>query len=97
MRQIIVIAVNTFREAVRNRIFTSLIIFSILMMLLTLAVSSASLNEEVRLMKDIGLFLTSTFSALICRPPPGRKCVKFIDDDIRQVEWGCECIAAWQH
>ncbi|MFZ4735858.1 MAG: ABC transporter permease [Bradymonadia bacterium] len=66
MRQIIVIAVNTFREAVRNRIFTSLIIFSILMMLLTLAVSSASLNEEVRLMKDIGLFLTSTFSALIC-------------------------------
>jgi ABC-type transport system involved in multi-copper enzyme maturation permease subunit len=66
MRQLFVIALNTFREAVRNRIFASLIVFSIAMMLLTVAVSSASLNEEIRIIKDIGLFLTSTFSALIC-------------------------------
>lgn len=63
--QIFAIARNTFREAVRNRIFASLVFFALLMMGITLAVSSASLNEEVRLMKDVGFFLISTFSVLI--------------------------------
>lgn len=65
MRQIFAIALNTFREATRSRVFFSLIAFAIAMLLLTMAVSSASLHEEVRLMKDMGLFLTSTFSVLI--------------------------------
>ncbi|MBU0553711.1 ABC transporter permease [Myxococcota bacterium] len=65
MSQIFAIALNTFREATRNRVFASLILFAVAMLLLTLAVSSASLHEEVRLMKDIGLFLISTFSVLI--------------------------------
>lgn len=63
--QILAVARNTFREAVRNRVFASLIFFAVAMMGITLAISSASLNEEVRLMKDVGLFLTSTFSVLI--------------------------------
>lgn len=65
MSQIFAIALNTFREATRNRVFASLILFAVAMLLLTLAVSSASLHEELRLMKDIGLFLISTFSVLI--------------------------------
>lgn len=65
MTQIVAIALNTFREAIRNKVFASLIMFAVAMMLFTLAVSSASLHEEVRLMKDVGLFLTSTFSVLI--------------------------------
>ena len=65
MSQLIAVALNTFREAIRNRVFASLILFAIAMLLLTLAVSSASLNQEIRLVKDIGLFLTSTFSVLI--------------------------------
>ncbi len=65
MTQIFGIALNTFREAVRNRIFLSLILFAVAMLLITMAVSSASLNEELRLMKDVGLFLISTFSVLI--------------------------------
>jgi Cu-processing system permease protein len=65
MIQIYAVGVNTFREAIRNRIFASLVMFAIAMLLLTLAVSSASLHEEVRLMKDLGLFLVSTFSVLI--------------------------------
>lgn len=65
MIQIYAVALNTFREAIRNRIFASLVMFAIAMLLLTLAVSSASLHEEVRLMKDLGLFLVSTFSVLI--------------------------------
>lgn len=65
MAQILAIAINTFREAIRNKVFSSLVLFSVVLMLLTLAVGAASLHEEVRLMKDIGLFLTSTFSVLI--------------------------------
>jgi ABC-type transport system involved in multi-copper enzyme maturation permease subunit len=65
MNQTIAIALNTFREAIRNRVFFSLALFAIGMLVLTLAVSSASLHEEVRLMKDVGLFLTSSFSVLI--------------------------------
>ena len=65
MGQVYAIALNTFREVVRSRIFYSLILFTIVLLLLTLAASSASLNEEIRLMKDVGLFLASTFSVLI--------------------------------
>lgn len=63
--QIFAIARNTLREAVRNKLFATLGVFAIGMLGLTLAVSSASLHEEVRLMKDVGLFLISTFSVLI--------------------------------
>lgn len=66
MRQIIVIAVNTFREAIRNRIFASLVLFAIGLLVMTMAISAASLHEEVRLMKDVGLFLISTFAAMLC-------------------------------
>ncbi len=63
--QLLAIAHNTLREAVRNRLFATLVFFALGMLGLTLAVSSASLHEEVRLMKDVGLFLISTFSVLI--------------------------------
>jgi ABC-type transport system involved in multi-copper enzyme maturation permease subunit len=65
VKKIIAIAQNTFREAIRNRIFASLIFFTLALLGVTLAMSSASLNEEVRLMKDIGLFLTSTAAVFI--------------------------------
>jgi len=63
--QLLAIAHNTLREAVRNKVFASLGFFALGMLGVTLAVSSASLHEEVRLMKDVGLFLISTFSVLI--------------------------------
>jgi ABC-type transport system involved in multi-copper enzyme maturation permease subunit len=66
VRQILVIALNTFREAIRNRIFASIVAFAVGLLALTLAISAASLHEEVRLMKDVGLFLVSTFSAFLC-------------------------------
>jgi len=59
------IAQNTFREAVRNRIFAASIFFALAMLGLVLAVSSASLHEEVRLMKDVGLFLISISAVFI--------------------------------
>ena len=65
MSQVLAIAQNTFREAVRNRIFAALIFFALCMLGITMAMSSASLHEEVRLMKDVGLFLTSSASVFI--------------------------------
>ena len=65
MNQLLAIALNTFREAIRNRLFAAMVLFAIGMLVVVAAFSSASLNEEVRLMKDMGLFLTSTFSVLI--------------------------------
>ena len=65
MTPILSIALNTFREAVRNRIFFSLIFFAIALLGIVLALSSASLNEEVRLMTDVGLFLCSTAAVFI--------------------------------
>ena len=46
MTPILSIALNTFREAVRNRIFFSLIFFAIALLGIVLALSSASLNEK---------------------------------------------------
>ena len=66
MNQIYAIAQNTFREAVRNRIFASLILFAVAMLGATLAMSSGSMHEEVRLMKDVGLFFMSTSAVAIC-------------------------------
>ena len=65
MRKILAVARNTFREAVRNRIFANLIFFTLALLGFALAMSSASLNEEVRLMTDVGLFLTSTAAVFI--------------------------------
>ena len=66
MNQIYAIAQNTFREAVRNRIFASLILFAVVMLGAAFAMSSGSMNEEVRLMKDVGLFFMSTSAVAIC-------------------------------
>ncbi|MEZ4467202.1 MAG: ABC transporter permease [bacterium] len=65
MTQIPAIALNTFREAIRNRLFAAMMLLTVGMLIVVAAFSSASLHEEVRLMKDMGLFLTSTLSVVI--------------------------------
>ncbi len=65
MNQILAIALNTFRESIRNRIFASLGFFAVVLLVVVAAVSRASLHEEIRLMKDLGLFLVSTFAVVI--------------------------------
>ncbi len=65
MNQILAIAQNTYREAVRNRIFFVLALFAMVLLFVSLALSSGSMHQEVRLMKDSGLFLTSTSCVLI--------------------------------
>jgi ABC-type transport system involved in multi-copper enzyme maturation permease subunit len=59
------IARNTFREAARNKVLYSLLFFAVLLILSALALGELSLDEEVRMTRDLGLFGVDLFSVLI--------------------------------
>lgn len=59
------IARNTFREAARNKILYSLLFFAVLLILSAVALGELSLNEELRMTRDVGLFGIDLFSVLI--------------------------------
>ena len=65
MKAIWAIAINTFREVVRNRIFFVLILIACGLTSLVLAMGSVSLNQEKRVVIDLGLFLISTLTVVM--------------------------------
>jgi ABC-type transport system involved in multi-copper enzyme maturation permease subunit len=54
-RRIWAIGLNTFREAMRNRVLAVLVLFAVGLMAFSLVLGELSLHEEVRVIKDIGL------------------------------------------
>lgn len=65
MNRVFAIARNTFREAVRNKILYSLLFFAILIILSALAIGNLTLHEEVRTIRDLGLFGIDLFGVII--------------------------------
>jgi len=65
MNRIRAIAWNTFREAVRNKILYSLLFFAVLIILSAMAIGNLTLHEEVRTIRDVGLFGIDIFGVLI--------------------------------
>ena len=65
MNRVIAIARNTFREAVRNKILYSLLFFAVLIIVSALAIGNLTLHEEVRTIRDIGLFGIDLFGVII--------------------------------
>jgi ABC-type transport system involved in multi-copper enzyme maturation permease subunit len=65
MNRIRAIAWNTFREAVRNKILYSLLFFAVLIIVSALAIGSLTLHEEVRTIRDVGLYGIDIFGVLI--------------------------------
>ncbi|MCB9506892.1 MAG: ABC transporter permease subunit [Myxococcales bacterium] len=65
MRQLVSIAVATFREAVRNKILYSILFFAVALIALSIALGSASLNQDVPVITSIGLTAIHFFSDLI--------------------------------
>jgi ABC-type transport system involved in multi-copper enzyme maturation permease subunit len=65
MNRIGAIALNTFREAIRNRILYVLLLFAIALIASSLAVSQLSLHEEARVTRDLGLGGIELFGVLI--------------------------------
>ena len=59
------IALNTFREAVRNRVMAVLFFFAVGLMAFSLVLGELSLYQEERIIKDLGLAGVSIFSVII--------------------------------
>ncbi|MBC8132196.1 MAG: ABC transporter permease [Deltaproteobacteria bacterium] len=65
MRRIAAVAQNTFREAARNKVMYSLLLFAIILIVSALALGELSVHEERRMIRDVGLFGIDVFSVLI--------------------------------
>lgn len=60
-RLIGVIAVNTFREAVRDRVFYNLVLFAVLLVGTSMVIGQLAAGQDVKIVKDIGLAAASIF------------------------------------
>jgi len=65
LNAIAVIAHNTFRETIRNRIMVNILLFAIGMVLITMVISNWSINQQAKILKDFGLAAISIFGLLI--------------------------------
>jgi ABC-type transport system involved in multi-copper enzyme maturation permease subunit len=63
--KILAIAVNTFKEAVRNRVLYVLLFFSVVIMLGAWVASTLSIDEETKIVRDLGIGAINIISVLI--------------------------------
>lgn len=59
------VALNTFREAIRNRVLYVLVFFAVGLMGFSAVLGQLSMHEEVRVIKDLGLAGISVFGTVI--------------------------------
>ena len=64
INKILAIAFNTFKEAIRNKILNSVVIFAVVLMLIAALFSSVSIGDKYKVIKDFGLFGVSFLGAL---------------------------------
>lgn len=65
MRIVWAIAVNTFREAIRDRILYLLLFFGLLLIISSVVLSLLTVGSQIKIIKDIGLASISIFGVLI--------------------------------
>ncbi|MEO0123803.1 MAG: ABC transporter permease subunit [candidate division WOR-3 bacterium] len=65
MHRILAIAENTFKESLRQRIMLLLIIFSILLIVISLFLEPFALGESPKLLRDFGMAVASLFGILV--------------------------------
>jgi len=65
MGKIRAIAINTFREGIRNRIMYNLVFFALVMIVFSYFVGEVSLGDKLKVMQDMGLSAISIFGILI--------------------------------
>jgi ABC-type transport system involved in multi-copper enzyme maturation permease subunit len=65
MGKIIAIALNTFRESIRDRVFYSLLFFAVVLILFSMVLSNLTIGEPVKIIKDFGLGSISIVGTLI--------------------------------
>jgi ABC-type transport system involved in multi-copper enzyme maturation permease subunit len=60
-RLVSTIALNTFREAVRDRVFYNLVLFAVLLVGASIVIGQLAAGQDVKIIKDIGLAAASIF------------------------------------
>lgn len=65
MNKIRAIALNTFRESIRDRIFYSLLFFAVVLLAFSMVLGNLTLAEPVKIIKDFGLGSISIVGTLI--------------------------------
>ena len=65
MRKILALALNTAREATRNRILYSILFFAVLMVGVGAIFGAASIGDQTKYMKDFSLMSVSLFGVII--------------------------------
>jgi len=65
MKRVGIVALNTFREAVRDRVLYNLVFFALLMMLAAVVVGQISIGIEESVIVSLGLSAISVIGLLI--------------------------------
>lgn len=65
MRQVYAIALNTFRETIRDRILAAIVLFAVLLIASSLFLGTLSAGQDVKIVKDLGLGAIAAFGAVI--------------------------------
>jgi ABC-type transport system involved in multi-copper enzyme maturation permease subunit len=65
MRAIRVIALNVFRESVRDKVLYNLVLFAIVLMGASFLIGQLTAGQDVKIIKDLGLAATSVFGLFI--------------------------------
>lgn len=65
MSHTVLLAINTFRECVRDRVLTTVLAFGGLLVATSVILAPLTLGENARVVRDLGLFAISFFSTLM--------------------------------
>ena len=65
MKRIIVIALNTFKENLRDKILYNLVFFGLMLIGSSVLLGSLTMGEQAKIMKDLGLASINLFGVLI--------------------------------
>src|SRR5213082_1182582 len=65
MRTIGYIAVNVFKESVRDKVLYNLVIFAVLLMAVSFLLGQLTAGQDIKIIKDLGLAAMSIFGLFI--------------------------------
>ncbi|MCI5066079.1 ABC transporter permease [bacterium] len=65
-RRVRAISKSTFRESIRSKVLYAVVLFAVLVIAVSGIFGSVTIGDQVRVMKDFGLFSLSLFSVLYC-------------------------------
>jgi ABC-type transport system involved in multi-copper enzyme maturation permease subunit len=65
MRVIALVAVNVFKESVRDKVLYNLVVFAVMMISISFLLGQLTAGQDIKIIKDLGLASIATFGLLI--------------------------------